>query len=318
MGLNVECVLCTYNGERYIYEQLESIRKQSYKVSKLIISDDGSTDKTVDIILGWIRKTNIITELYVNDEPLGPKKNFEKAFMLSKGEYVMFADQDDVWLPDKVAISLEKIRDLEKKYGKDMPCLVHSDLAVVDENLKMIHESFLENQGLEHIEDKERQIKCLLVQNYVTGCTIIVNNALRVKSLPFPKNIIMHDYWLALVASLSGRIAFINKPTLLYRQHATNTIGAVTYLSIFNIKKIFDAKKMLNRVDATIKQLRAVCEYKDGELLLYHDYIRKYLISVEEKNYLQVVLSGVRKQGILINIVFQFYLILYLLKGGKV
>lgn len=312
--MNISCVLCTYNGEKYIFEQLESISRQTIKIDKLIICDDASTDRTVDVVLEWIKQNDMTVDFYRNDVSLGPTKNFEKALSFADSDYIFFADQDDVWLSDKIELSLDKIKSMEARYGEYMPCLVHSDLTVVDSDLQTVHKSFLKNQGLQHIYVEQKQLPYLMVQNFVTGCTMVINRALKEKSMPFPENIIMHDYWLALVAAMTGGIGFVDKPTILYRQHGHNTVGAAKYLSLSSICKALDAKGMLARIDATVKQLRVVCAYKNGQLVTKNKCITEFLKNIDEQNYLKVLLSNVRKQGTLLNIAFRYYLMRYMAK----
>ena len=185
----------------------------------------------------------------------------------------------------------------------------------MDKKLQVLHESFLKNQGITHIFDEKKQLPYLMAQNFVTGCTMVINRALKEKAMPFPENIIMHDYWLALVASLTGKIGFVDKPTILYRQHGDNTVGAVKYLSLSNIPKVLNFKGMLSRIDATIKQLRSLVNYKNGELIADNKYVIEYLRNIDEKNYLKIILSNVRKQGTLLNIVFRYYVMCYMTKG---
>ena len=136
----------------------------------------------------------------------------------------MFCDQDDVWKRDKIYETMKKMEAMEERYGKDTPILVHTDLSVVDENLEMIAESFFQYANL----PKRIALNQLIVQNSVTGCTAMINRALQkyfLQPLPMGK-ILMHDYWAALVAKIFGRIGFVNEPTMYYRQHGNNAVGA--------------------------------------------------------------------------------------------
>lgn len=310
----IVCILCTYNGEKYIYDQLESIFQQTIRINRLIICDDASIDNTVKIIKKWQKNVDFPVSIYENDYSIGCIRNFEKALSLATSEYIFLADQDDVWLPNKVEITMKELKCLEDLYGKDTPCLVHSDLIVVDKDLQVLHKSFLKNQGINHVFDEKKQLQCLMVQNFVTGCTIAINRALKDKAMPFPKNIVMHDHWLALVASLTGKIGFVDKPTIFYRQHGRNTVGAVKYMSLTNIINAFSTREMLSRVAAIIGQLRTVHNYKNGELVINDNYITTFLHNIDGRDYVKILLSDVRKQGILCNIAFKYYLICYILK----
>lgn len=312
--MNIECVLCTYNGAEYIREQLESISRQTCRLDRLIVCDDDSQDGTVEIVTDWSRTAGIQVDIFINAPRLGTVRNFEKALSLTTGDYIFFADQDDVWLPGKIELAMKLMRDMENKHGRGMPCLVHTDLTVVDKQLQAIHRSFLENQGLQHIYDEESLLLGLMAQNFVTGCTMLINRALKEKALPFPKDIIMHDYWLALVAAMCGKIGFINIPTILYRQHGRNAVGAVKYLSFCNMLKVFKGEDMLARIDATVQQLRSAVAYKQGELAAGHSCISEFLGHIDRHEYLKLACSGVRKQGVLRNLAYKFYMMVYVAK----
>lgn len=307
-------MLCTYNGAEYIREQLESIENQTYQPERLLVCDDASTDDTVKLVTEWSKTVDFQVDIFVNEAGLGAAGNFEKALSLTRGEYIFFADQDDVWLPGKIELTLQKICSLEGVYGRETPCLVHTDLTVVDSQLQAIHESFLENQGLRHIEDGEGQLYYLMVQNFVTGCTMVINRALKEKALPFPKEIIMHDYWMALVAALCGKLGFLNRATILYRQHGGNTVGAVKYLSLGNALKVLKGEGMLARIDATVRQLRAAAAYKQGTLAVEQPCLGEFLENLDKHNYMNILFSKARKQGFLRNMAFKVYMMAYMAK----
>ena len=139
----VDILMATYNGELYLEEQIKSIIKQSYKNWILYIRDDGSKDNTLKIINRYTYKYPDKIKLIADDRGnLGSNMNFKELMQYSKNEYCMFCDQDDVWLEDKIKLSLDKIKKLENKYGKNTPILVHTDLKVVNEKLDEISESF--------------------------------------------------------------------------------------------------------------------------------------------------------------------------------
>ncbi len=221
--LSVEPVLIllsTYNGSNYLNEQIDSLYGQTYNNIKIIARDDGSNDITLEVLKSY----NI--ELMPQGEHLGPKSSFSalSEYALKKDyQYFMFCDQDDVWEKDKVEKSLEKIKKLEKEFP-NKPLLVHTDLEIVNEKLVNIHESMWH---YEHLNPKLNSFNQLLMQNTITGCSIMVNKKLLDLAMPIPKQgVIMHDWWIGLVASKFGKITFIDKATIKYRQHKKNTIGA--------------------------------------------------------------------------------------------
>jgi hypothetical protein len=142
----------------------------------------------------------------------------------------MFCDQDDVWLPEKVGVTLKKLQQLESACGKERPLLVHADFRLVDEKLQVFAESGWQYQKT---EPKRTALNRLLVQNVATGCTVMINRALREIALPIPPGALMHDWWLALVASAFGKIGYLPQPTMLYRQHADNKVGAQSWSAAY-------------------------------------------------------------------------------------
>lgn len=139
----VTILLATLNGEDYLKAQLESIAAQTYENWQLVVGDDGSTDDTISIIEEFSEKHPDQVTIIKNDPPQGSAKdNFISLLRNSYGPYFMFCDQDDVWKPDKIYLTLQKMESLEARYGDKIPILVHSDLSVADSNLEMIAESF--------------------------------------------------------------------------------------------------------------------------------------------------------------------------------
>ncbi|KFC33123.1 glycosyltransferase family 2 protein [Lacticaseibacillus rhamnosus] len=222
-SFSVAICLATYNGQDYLREQLESIISQSFTNWKLFIRDDGSTDSTPEIINQFVLKN---PEKIVNLSGLKGGGNSTSNFMtilkwVSEHEdpdYYMFSDQDDVWLPDKVSFSVQALGDSQ------LPKLVHTDLRVVDESLKIITDSFIRYSNL---NPDKRDLSHILIQNNVTGCTMLWNRSLnRLIDFRISDRILMHDWWIALVAAAFGTIVFVKTPTILYRQHKKNVVGA--------------------------------------------------------------------------------------------
>jgi hypothetical protein len=166
----------------------------------------------------------------------------------------MFCDHDDVWLPDKISVCLDKMRSMENLHGSELPLLVHTDLLVVGPQLERLNKSFWH---FAKINPARVNLNQLLAQNVVTGCTMLMNRALCQIASPIPPQAIMHDYWCALVASISGKIYYIDEPTILYRQHSKNLFGAIAW-SLPNIirqaKNTFLTNDLLYGVNEKIQQ----------------------------------------------------------------
>ena len=229
----ISILLSTYNGEKYLKKQLDSLLSQTYTNIKIIARDDGSSDDTLNILKSYD------IELVKSNNNLGVKKSFsvllDYAFINTKSDYFMFCDQDDIWKNDKIEKTLRKMKELELTYST-LPLLVHTNLEVVDENLQIINKSFW---NYESINPKFNKFNNLLMQNTVTGCTVMLNRQLVLLASPIPENIIMHDWWLGLVASKFGKIGFLEESLILYRQHLDNTIGAKGFNYYSVLKKFY-------------------------------------------------------------------------------
>jgi glycosyltransferase involved in cell wall biosynthesis len=224
----IEILMATYNGKKYIEEQLESIIRQEGTEIILTVRDDGSTDGTARIVNEYAEKYPQLIRLISDGEATGSAKaNFLRLIYQAAGDYVMFADQDDVWDRDKVEKTLDYMMRLEKKYGKDTPLLVHTDLRVVDENLNEIAPSFFDLMRL----PKKKGLNDLLIQNSVVGCTVMINRKLlnMAKQALTTEHVLMHDHFLALVAAAYGHLGYADITPVAYRQHTGNQVGTGEY-----------------------------------------------------------------------------------------
>jgi len=221
----ITILLAIYNGGSFLVPQLESIGLQDHENWHLYIRDDCSHDNSLQIIENFSSKDDRVHLLKDEKGNLGARGNFAylmEAHELSPFEYVAFSDQDDVWRHDKLSVQLALMQNMEN-INPEMPILVHSDLEVVDASLRVIHPSFMNYQDIFHEADA---LHVLLPQNFVTGCTILVNRKLLDIALPLPEEVLMHDWWLALCAAVFGHTGYINKPLVKYRQHGSNEVGA--------------------------------------------------------------------------------------------
>mgnify|MGYP001253630738 FL=1 len=220
----IDILMSTFNGERYIGEQIRSILGQSFAEFRLAVRDDGSTDGTVAAIEEFRRGDERVTLLRDGEGNLGLRRSFMRLLGASEGEFFMFADQDDVWLPEKIERSLEAMKKIESSSDQNTPLLVFTDLKVVNEQLETIDDSLWRYQRLR--PEISQDWKRLLAQNVVTGCTILANRAAARASLPFALPEMMHDHWVAVNTAKHGKIGYISEPTVLYRQHAANAEGS--------------------------------------------------------------------------------------------
>ena len=215
----IDILMTTYNGEKYLKEQIESILNQTYKNINLIISDDCSTDNTRDILKEYQDLENI--KIYYQDKNLGYVANFEFLLKHVESDIYMLSDQDDVWMPNK-------IEETFKKLEEDNADLVFTDLEVVNQKLELINKSFNKSMNKEHKIGKTlgtNQFEYLY--NNITGCTIMSKKKWIDEILPIPKGskYVIHDSWIGLIISLNGKISYLDKPTIKYRQHSENQVG---------------------------------------------------------------------------------------------
>ena len=227
----IAILLATYNGAKYIREQLESLFQQSCSDFHLYVRDDGSTDDTMKII-GQFHEMypDRVTILKDSQKHRGAAKSFMYLLENVDSEYYMFCDQDDIWLPEKIEKTFAQMKDIEAENvrkgtaAKKIPILVATDLGVVDEQLNLISPSF--NKDLK-IDVFRKHPELICVRHVVTGCTMMFNRAAKQASLPMSPRATMHDEWVALCVHFKGGvISIIDDSPILYRQHTSNTLGA--------------------------------------------------------------------------------------------
>lgn len=260
-------LMATYNGERYVAEQIESLLRQTEQGFRLYIRDDGSTDGTCRILDQYAKEHP--DQIFVQRNAVnsgGAKYNFLHMILDCKEDYLMLCDQDDVWLPDKIRISMREMKRAEGTFGKRMPLLVHTDLCVTDEMLCTTHPSFFR---MERIDCTRTELKDQVVKNTITGCTTMINRALAdFVHAPLPEFFIMHDWWLGLIAAAFGRILpLMNSQPILYRQHGNNTLGAQDALSGRYIgNRLLHRQATRKRMEDTYRQADAFCRIYAAEL----------------------------------------------------
>lgn len=233
----IAILLATYNGEKHLREQIDSILNQTFKDFDLYIRDDASKDGTSKIIEEYRSKYPKKIFDISNGKSSGASQNnflLLLKYVVGKYQYYMFCDQDDVWLPNKVEAEYNEI----EKYDNRKPILVHSDLYVVDSKLNIKADSFINYSKLSNME---LNFNKLLMQNNVTGCTMIFNNALA-KKVNFKCNQLLHDHHIAILASSCGEIHLLRQPLVYYRQHGDNVVGAQKF-SLIHKKTDFSSYK---------------------------------------------------------------------------
>lgn len=260
-GFRISVAMCTYNGGRYIEEQLLSILCQSLAIHELIISDDGSTDATLDIIQAFIERAPFRVRLMRNQHRLGSSKNFEQTISLCTGDLIALADQDDVWYESKT-------RTLVQLFAED-PSLgaVFGDAILIDERSsptgKSLWETYRFSAETRAALSQGKYAGVLLKSPVVTGATMMFRSRLRANILPIPTPWI-HDAWMAWMIAMQSKLAFVTEPLMAYRTHSAQQIGVPTTVS--DTLHTFDWTRLRNPHNS--KKLATVQAYRNQVLEL--------------------------------------------------
>jgi len=252
---DIEILLASYNGEKYIKEQIDSILNQSMPDCHLTVSDDGSTDSTPEILDDYVQQyTQKITRVYSGMRFGNARDHFFWLIAQCRADYMFTCDQDDRWYPDKVLRTMEVMQKAEQEFGKDMPILVFTDQTPTDEQLQPLAASLMryQNQRFDMFD-----YRALLMQNVVTGGAMVFNQALAELALQCDdlSQTIMHDWWLAVVAARFGKVLYIDEALSDYRQHGANSVGAKNVRSVGYVRHILaNLAEMKCRVQGKKKQ----------------------------------------------------------------
>jgi len=208
----VSIVMATYNGERFLRPQMDSILHQTYTNIEVIVVDDCSTDNTVALLEEYAENYDNI-RLYKNEENIGYIKNFEKAITLADADFIALSDQDDIWHPEKIAILMNNIHDAS---------MVYCDSELIDDHGNSMNKKMTDLKNLDSYTD------CLsfLIGNGVFGHAQLMRKSLAVKAMPFPEDC-PHDWIIPFLAAFNGTVKFVNAPLVQYRQHANNISGLI-------------------------------------------------------------------------------------------
>lgn len=244
-GATVQILMAVYNGGRYLREQLDSLLVQTFGDWELLVSDDCSTDGSLDVLREYAERDERIRVVLEGEHYGAAKPHFMALLRLADAPYVMTCDQDDVWDADKVAVTLEAMRAEEAASAGAEPLLVCTDLRVVDESLRVLSPSFLAYSGM---DASKLDFGYFLASCLVTGCTMMVNHPL-LSLLREPVDegaLVMHDWWASLVAAAFGRVVHLDRATISYRQHGDNSVGADRF-TVARALAALDAKRQTER-----------------------------------------------------------------------
>ncbi len=283
--MNIEVVMATYNGEKFLEEQVRSILDQTLNPTKIRIFDDQSSDHTFDILQRLKEEFPHKLEIEQNSKNLGVIANFMKGIReCEEGNYIALSDQDDIWEKDKLLLCSQQMREVEQ--AKNEPCLIYSDLSIINESGDAIAPSFWKRTQIGRFEHR---LEVLLGMNFVTGCTTLMNPAIRSYLTRIPLSIDMHDYWMALIACCFGGLSGIDQPLVKYRQHASNVLFNTSAKPKSKIQKILDHWKYLmdpkSYLSSRFEAVEAFYGIFGPDLTESQKEKFEYFLSLKGKNY---------------------------------
>lgn len=285
----ISVALCTYNGEKYIKQQMESIIRQTIEPDEIVICDDCSTDNTVNILKQLLNDWKGTYTIIKNEHNLGFRKNFEKAISLCQGDLIFLSDQDDVW-------NLHKIEIIKNVFDNDSAVnLVFHDAQVVDKNLNVIRKSFWKILSFDYSKFALGDYRRLQHSNIVQGSACAFRKKIFFDATPFPIEA-YHDEWLALISLLQGQIVAVPQQLLLYRQSGNNAVGAQSETFCKKIKKWLTHvhKLSLEHFNEMVRREKIGHEYemrslritnRQSEFSDYYQFLKQRIYYLEKKNW---------------------------------
>lgn len=310
--MKISVALCTYNGEKYIKEQLDSILNQTMRVDEIVICDDRSTDNTMDILKQYENKYPDIFRICTNDETLKSVKNFEKAISLCSGKITFLSDQDDFWYPEKVNVVINHF------LAQPEMIAFCSNGFLMDENSKIITDHFTKWDVFEKYSAETPHLETFnfLTQkgNFSTGATMAIKTDFAKSTFPIPEvQDFHHDEWITLLATVEGKMGFINQKLINYRVHSTQQVGGIAFpkdseyfkqiFDYFSFNDQNDFKSIKSRIKAQVEwhnkflinfksnrtqfkilQNKFLSEYKKNSLLMKQKFgVKYFLLSLIDK-----------------------------------
>jgi glycosyltransferase involved in cell wall biosynthesis len=229
----ISVAMATYNGGKYLAEQLDSILSQTHKPAEIIVCDDHSTDNTSEILEKYHNKG--LLKYYKNEKRLGFIENFKKAVSLCNPEnYIALSDQDDIWLPSKLSLAASSMKNIEED---DFPAIVYSDLILVDQSKNLINPSFRAELGQ---EGYAYCLETLFFGCFVNGCTMLMNPVMRSYFHTIPnEGALNHDTWISMIAYTFGKADILPEPQVYYRSHANNATEVGDFKRKGRLKRLF-------------------------------------------------------------------------------
>jgi len=306
MRPEIDVLMATWNGSRFIEQQLESLFQQTFQNFRLIIRDDASSDSTLQRIERCRSDQPDRVLVRQNSTRQGACRTFSLLAEESDAPYFAFCDQDDVWRPDKLELELHSAKRIESEYGGHAPVMVFSDMELIGPDNERLAGSMWK---MKHMNPRRATLGTMLVQNLVTGCTVLGNHSLLRHGLPIPEEAFMHDFWLGLVAAAFGVLVPMDKITVGYRQHELNAMGAGNQPQLLEaIKRLFSDPAFAQGLAKSRRQASKFAEVY-GDRLSEHqmDILRTWSKSDDMPPVLRhwtLYKNGLRRTGLLNNLGF--------------
>lgn len=269
----ISIAMATYNGSKYLCEQLDSILSQTVQDFELIVCDDCSTDNTMSILREYSSKDERI-RIYQNKQNLGFKDNFSKAISLCNGEYIALCDQDDIWLEDHLSL-------LYTSLLENNAVLACGDAIIIDENgiEKGFTSSYLDGMDMVPQSDFDKARHILLCENTFQGSTMLMRKALTDVLMPIPADVCFHDTWIAAFACFSGGITYVHTPVLKYRRHSLEITNGKRRMSA--LRKFIGATLVnhsLKDRQTIVDEILSRCKSLNSADIMELQLIRKMLL----------------------------------------
>jgi Glycosyl transferase family 2 len=263
-AVEIEVLLATWNGERFIEEQLDSLFGQTFQNFRIMVRDDASTDSTLNIVERYRSRYPGRVLVQINPYRKGPCGTFSLLMEDSVAPYVAFCDQDDIWRKDKLEVSVAAAKRIEADHAVNTPVLVFSDLTILGKDNQILAPSMWR---MMHVNPRRACLGSLLVQNLVSGCTILANRSLLLRATPIPEAAVMHDFWLALVGAAFGILHPLCEATVQYRQHQSNAVGARDgWRGVGVFKRLGGDQHFKAGIEASRRQSQAFASRYGGQL----------------------------------------------------
>ena len=286
----VTVIMATYNGAAFLESQLVSIYNQNYPPAAVIVCDDGSVDNTPLILKRYAQKYGL--QYHINQSRLGVVENFKKAVSLAEAShYIALADQDDIWLPDKLEQLTAALIGID---NRETPALAYSDLSIMDAEEKIIAPSFWQQWQFDRYP---HTFQTLLFGNFITGCTVLMNPAMRQHFIQMPVDVEMHDAWMALIGFGFGKTIAISQPLVLYRKHQNNVAYIKDYTKEKGLRKLISFARKIIKGD----------DYLNDRMLIAAQFLQQYQQQLPAQNLaiLQTFLSYKNKPYLFRKLYFE-------------